>query len=386
MPDRPLRLAIVTSHVIQYQAPLFRALALTGRVEPHVFFLSRQGLDERLDSDLGTAFAWDVDLLGGYASQSVPNLLERRPVGGFASYLNPSLPLRLRRLRPDAVMLFGLRNPSALAAYAYALATRTPVLYRAESSVLEPAGPVARAVSRLLMRGIDAVVPIGTANDAYYESLGFPASRRFLGPYTVDSALFDRLRMERGKARAELGIGSGEFVVMVASKLVDRKDPLTVVRAAARVSGPRPVRLLVVGDGVLRPRIEATARELGLVVDIRGFLNQTQLGVAYSAADVFVLASLREPWGLVVNEAMHFSLPVLVSSQVGSGLDLVVDGANGSIFPAGADRQLAAHLQELAGSPELAERRGAHSREIIERWNVAATVDGIVRATEAACG
>jgi glycosyltransferase involved in cell wall biosynthesis len=384
MADQAPLLAIITSHPIQYQAPLFRGLAADGRIVPHVLFLSQHGLRSRLDADLGIKFAWDVDLLSGYRSEYVPNLLEHRPVGRLSSYLNPSLIGRLRRLRPAAIMFFGLRNPSSLAGYAMAQLMRTPCLYRAESNVLEPASAVSDAVSRLLLRGVAAVVPIGTANDQYYDKLGYPSERRFLGPYAVDSSLFDDLRVDRRDARRTLGIAVDEFVVLMVNKLVPRKDPLTVVDACAQVRTRRPLRLLVVGDGVLRDRLREAGRAHKVNVDLRGFLNQTELGVAYSAADLLVLPSLSEPWGLVVNEAMHFGLPVIVSSKVGSGLDLVREGENGSVFPAGSASGLAARLQELAESDDLAARRGVASRRIVERWNIAATVDGMVRATYAA--
>lgn len=380
-PERPPRLAIVTSHVIQYQAPLFRALAQDSRLVPYVFFLSLHGLQTRLDTDLGTEFAWDVDLLSGYSSEYVPNVLEKRQVGQFASYLNPALIPQLRRLHPEAVMFFGLRNASSLSAYLYARIAGLPCLYRAESSVFEPSSPISDCVSKYLIAGLTAVVPIGTANDRYFDNLGYPEPKRFLAPYTVDSALFRRLKIDRADARRKLGIQDTEFVALTVGKLVDRKDPLTVVHACASVRSHRPVRMLVVGDGELRARISEVGRQRGVNVDIRGFFNQTELGIAYSAADVFVLPSLVEPWGLVVNEAMYFELPIIVSSQVGSRLDLVRDGENGAVFPAGSSNDLAAVLQDFADSPQLVARCGAESLRIIERWDVSATVEGVVRAT-----
>ncbi|MCH9014179.1 MAG: glycosyltransferase family 4 protein [Gemmatimonadetes bacterium] len=101
-----------------------------------------------------------------------------------------------------------------------------------------------------------------------------------------------------------------------------------------------------------------------------GFRNRLELPKFYAASDIFVLPSLRETWGMVVNEALCFGLPVIVSDQVGSAEDLVRHGYNGLIFPNGNVEALASSIKSLM---ELSEEdkilMGRRSKELIKGWS-----------------
>jgi glycosyltransferase involved in cell wall biosynthesis len=155
-----------------------------------------------------------------------------------------------------------------------------------------------------------------------------------------------------------------------------------LVEAFARVRAETPCWLLVAGDGPLRPDVEALVARLGVPdVLMPGFLNQGELPEAYAAADLFVLPSkLHETWGLVVNEAMNFGLPVIVSDKVGCGEDLVSRRRNGFVVPHGSSAALAGAIATLVRDPSLRERFGAESRRIIDRYSIRAAADGIVEA------
>jgi glycosyltransferase involved in cell wall biosynthesis len=140
----------------------------------------------------------------------------------------------------------------------------------------------------------------------------------------------------------------------------------------------------MVGDGELRPKLEARVRELGWSsVRLPGFKNQTELPRYYDLCDVFVLPSEREPWGLVINEVMNAGKPVIVSDRVGAGPDLVRDGQNGFVVPVGDIDALADRLDVLTRSPETALKMGAKSRERIASWDFEADLRGLLAALEA---
>jgi glycosyltransferase involved in cell wall biosynthesis len=374
------RLAILASHPIQYQAPLFRRLAADGRIDLHVVFLSRHGTTSRADPGFGVNFSWDVDLLAGYASSFVRNLRERARPGGALSYVNPEVVGALRRLAPDAVLFQGVRNPTSLAALAWARAASVARLYRAESSVLHARPARSRAAAGALLRSMSAVLPIGTANDLYYAQLGVPERARELAPYSVDNAFFAARRMARDDARAQLELAGDEVVLLFSGKLQPRKALDTLIEACAGLPGQ--VRIVVAGDGPERGRLEALARTRGVRLTVLGFLNQTQLPAAYSAADLLVLPSLDEPWGLVVNEGMCFGLPAVVSSQVGCRLDLVVPGVTGDVFRAGDPADLRRALAPLIADPALRAACGAQAAQRIARWDVPDTAEGVIRAVQ----
>jgi glycosyltransferase involved in cell wall biosynthesis len=117
-----------------------------------------------------------------------------------------------------------------------------------------------------------------------------------------------------------------------------------------------------------------------------GFLDQSQLPRAYVASDIFVLPSLRETWGIVVNEAMNFSLPIVVTDKVGSALDLVVNGNNGFVVPHQDHSALERALERLIASAELRLHMGERSLRRISEWHFGTTAEGVVQAALVATG
>jgi len=138
-----------------------------------------------------------------------------------------------------------------------------------------------------------------------------------------------------------------------------------------------------VGDGYLRKQLEAYVEERKLKnVFFGGLKNQTELPYYYAIADIFVLPSgLGETWGLVVNEAMNFELPVIVSDLVGCWQDLVKNGRNGFVFETGDIAQLAGFLEMLIESPETRKALGRESLKIIESYSYEKTIGGILEGS-----
>jgi glycosyltransferase involved in cell wall biosynthesis len=114
-----------------------------------------------------------------------------------------------------------------------------------------------------------------------------------------------------------------------------------------------------------------------------GFVNQSQLGSYFAAADVFVLPSEFETWGLVVNEAMYFGLPVIVSDRVGCRHDLVIPGKTGEVFHHGDVKSLSLLLDYFLGDSSERIMAGLKAREHIKKFSVQAAADGIAKAVGA---
>jgi glycosyltransferase involved in cell wall biosynthesis len=122
-------------------------------------------------------------------------------------------------------------------------------------------------------------------------------------------------------------------------------------------------------------------------VVVTGFMNQSEVVRAYACADVFTLFSRRdETWGLVVNEAMNFALPIVVSDKVGCAADLVTHGGNGFIVDHRDPVGLATRLRQLVESPTLRKRMGRKSADAVLQWNYDRALGGLVEATRAAVG
>ncbi len=391
MIDNPAqhRLAVLTSHPIQYQAPLFRRLASHPRVDLTVYFCSDQGVAATRDREFGVTFRWDRPLLEGYRHRFLANVSPFRASSGFWRALNPGIAWRLWRGGYDAVLVHGYAPATNWVAFAAARLGRTPILLHGET--LErgrPASPGQRAkrlVLGALFRRVAAFLPIGSKSAAFYESFGVPPDRMFLTPYSVDNDFFmaeaHRYQGQKSRLKAEEGIPEHLPVVLYASKLIPRKRPMDCLQAFEPLQ--REAALVFVGDGEERPQLEAYARERGFRnVHFAGFRNQTELPRFYAMADLFLLPSSYETWGLVVNEAMCFGLPLVVADGVACADDLVRDGENGFVTPAGDVAALTQRLASLVRDGPLRRRMGDRSAEIIATWSHRECVDGVVAALD----
>lgn len=383
------RIAYLVSHPIQYQAPFLRRLAAVPGVELTVYFLSDRGAVEYTDPEFGVRFKWDVPLLQGYGHVFVRRSGD--PPGSHR-WLNLEVAATLRRGRHDALIVHGYDHLAYWVAFAQATLAGIPLVLRGTSTLLDPPPASRRWLKGILLRAllsrISAALYIGRRNREFYEHYGVNGERLFRAPYCVDNAFFskraDELRDARPAVRKQFGILDDRPVVLFCGKLIPKKRPLDLLAAFARVRRQNPCHLLFAGEGALRAEIERSARS-GRVPDVHvsGFLNQSEVACAYSAADLMVLPSAsRETWGVVVNEAMNFGLPVIVSDRVGCAPDLVREGVNGHVVPASDVDRLSEVLRGLVLDRDRRVRFGEASRRMIPGWSVDAHVEGILRAVE----
>lgn len=393
---RPFRLGYLVSHPIQYQVPLLRRIAAHPDVDLKVFFLSDFSVHGYRDEGFGVTVRWDVPLLAGYPYTVLPALGARDRVSFWRPFVY-ALSQQLREGHFDALWLHGYLHQASLRALAIAKRSRTKVLLRTESHLLSHQRSqmkltVMRAMLPHLFRAIDGFLAIGTLNKEYYLAYGAAAESIFMMPYAVDNDYFrqaaESARPQRSTLKAELGLRSDRPVILYASKLQARKRPGDLLDAYMKLSPngadePQPY-LVFVGDGEERDRLEARVRSLGWSsVRFLGFRNQTEMPRFYDLCDVFVLPSSHEPWGLVVNEVMNASKPVIVSDRVGATPDLVRSGVNGFVFPAGDTSALASHLRELTSNPARAVHMGAESLRRISTWSFDADIEGLLGALRA---
>lgn len=374
------RLAIVASHVIQYQDPFFRLLAKEPDIDLTVIYCSPAGAETYRDEDMKTSLRWDIDLLKGYRYVTLRNF----GFGdGYTRLINPGVMPAILFGRYDAVILmFGWGSISALLAIAACRVSQTPFFLYGDSSFPPPESSWRAKLRATFIRAVfrlaSGFMTSGVLNAAYYRHYGGDPKTFFLLPWAVDNERFEResrfVPGERDELRARYGIARDRVVFLFSAKLVPRKDPLTLVQAFQRMRHRDRAAVVFMGEGELRPRIEAEARE---GVHLIGFVNQRDLPKHYAMCDVFVLPSLYEPRGAVINEAMACGLPVIVTDRCGSIGDVVLEGENAFIYPAGDVDALAACMDRLAADEALRARMARRSREIIATWDFARGVEGV---------
>lgn len=397
--SRRYRIAYLVTHPIQYQAPLLRRIAAEPDIDLTVFYQSDASLGPYEDAGFGRKVSWDVPLLEGYRHEFLPGLWRHGPVTAQRP-LSWGFRNRLDRSRFDVLWVHGYARLSNWIAIGWARAHGLKVFVRDEATLFSasrspPRRAIKRAFFKVLRAGVDAFLAIGSANRAYFRAQGVAAARIFDMPYCVDNEFFsaraEAAAPSRESLRGDLGLEAGRPLILYAAKFEPRKRPQDLLHAfealGSRFVASRRPYLLYVGDGELRPALEAEAMAKGLV-DVRflGFRNQTELPALYDLCDVFVLPSVQEPWGLVVNEVMAVGRTVVVSDAVGCAKDLVHEDVNGFVYRALDVEALAEVLTKAIEDPQKALQMGTASRSIIADWSFRQDIAGLRAALAATIG
>ncbi len=391
---RKIRLAYLVSHPIQYQAPLLRRISQEPDIELTVFFASNFSVREYVDKGFGVDVKWDVPLLEGYRHEFLPAIWDKRRTGP-TSQLNYGIFSRLRghdgAAGFDAFWVHGYSTLNALQGMLAAKALGIPVLLRAESRLGGKERNIfKRAIKRMffsVLKGlVDGVLPIGTLNSAYWRHYLGEDLPQFLMPYAVDNQYFQSRSQQavagRNELLHELNLDASRPIILFASKLQNRKRCQDLVEAYLNLSSvegvePHPY-LVIVGDGAERAALEARVKQSGSNgVRFCGFRNQSELPRFFDLAAVFVLPSRDEPWGLIVNEVMNSGRAVIVSDDVGCQPDLIVDGVEGCVFPAGDVAALTEALRRALATPETAKVMGQRGFERIRTWSYEEDILGL---------
>jgi glycosyltransferase involved in cell wall biosynthesis len=216
------------------------------------------------------------------------------------------------------------------------------------------------------LRRYDTWHPVGSLALEYLETISDVKKPTFLFPYSVDVEWFvresDKVRRQRSESRQRLGLADTDFVVLGIMKWHEREDPLTLLRAFARLNQRHQnSRLVLVGDGPLNREVNKLASRMSDAVVLPGYQPYSALPRFFALSDVFVHPAPDEPWGVSVQEAMACSVPVVVAEGVGARIELVAEGKTGFVFPNGNDKVLAILLEELLLQPGQIQKMGDQS-------------------------
>jgi 1,2-diacylglycerol 3-alpha-glucosyltransferase len=268
----------------------------------------------------------------------------------------------LNRLNPSVVFVPGYYTLPAFAAAVWGRMKRRRTVLMTESTQHDhPRTAWKEFAKGVAIRALfDYAISGGKAHRRYLRALGFPADRMG-GCYDVVDNAFYATAKESRESRSNCFLFAG--------RLAPEKNVAGLIDAYAayrRKGGGW--RLVLVGGGPEERVLRREAAGCGFGGDIQfaGLKNARELAVCYAQAGCFVLPSTREPWGLVVNEAMAAALPVIVSNRCGCAEDLVIDGGNGFLFDPQRAGELAAKLMDMerAGGERRAEM-GRRSERII---------------------
>jgi glycosyltransferase involved in cell wall biosynthesis len=378
------KLAIITSHPIQYYAPVFKLIHQHKKLEIMVFYtLGEAGL-HAYDPGFGRSISWDVPLLEGYNFQFEKNTAKKPGSHGFWGIKNPDLIKNIKDWQADALLVFGWAYQSHLQVLIY-FKNKIPVFFRGDSTLLGRKNSLKNSIKILLLRWVysrvDHAFYVGTNNKAYFKYYGLQEKQLTFAPHAIDNERFAKGRPAEATAlRKKLDIKPEEILILFAGKLEPKKNPGLLSDAFENLD-QQNAHLLFVGNGPLKKELKAKKEVLKTASRIHflDFQNQLQMPVIYQACDLFCLPSCGpgETWGLAINEAMACGKAVLVSDKVGCAEDLILKGKNGVIFPSEDVAALVWKLRLLTQDKSLLEKYGFTSAEIIQSWNFDITVQAI---------
>jgi glycosyltransferase involved in cell wall biosynthesis len=391
MPKRRFRVLAVATHPVQYQVPLFRRMAARDELDLRVAYCTLRGAEPAHDAGFGATVQWDVPLLDGYSWVEVPN--RGSGTDAFLGLCNPGLWKLICEGRFDAVLCYvGYVRATFWIAYFAAKSSGTAFLFGTDATTLTSVDrrmwkrSVKRVVWPMVFRLADHVSVPSTGGRELMRLLGLPDERVTLTPYVVDNDwwLAQAARVDRAAVRASWGAAADDAVILFCAKLQAWKRPLDLLQAFAKANIGKTL-LVFAGEGPLRGQLESEAAALGVAGRVRflGFVNQTQLPKVYTAADLMVLPSAYEPFGVVVNEAMLCGCPVIVSERVGAARDLVAEGRTGFVYPCADVAALVPLLERLLADRDKLRALGEAARKRMETWgpreNIDATLETISR-------
>jgi glycosyltransferase involved in cell wall biosynthesis len=345
------KLAIVTTHPIQYNAPFFASLGEAGICQLKVFYTWGQSETEQVfDPGFGSSFKWDLPLLEGYDYEFLENNAQNPGSSHFNGIINPHILSVLQNWNPDAILIYGWCFHSHLKVMRY-FSGKIPIWFRGDSTLLDESNgfSVKKIIRRLFLRWVyshvDLCFYVGKENRRYFEAHGLKPKQLIFAPHAIDNERFQTISADETKSVSEwkinLGIDSNDLVFLFCGKLEPKKMPDLLVKSFIKMHNKKR-HLIIVGDGLMKDELKQLAKQNSNVHFI-GFQNQTLMPLIYRLCDVFVLPSKGpgETWGLAINEAMACGKPVISSTSCGATSDLIDQGINGwSIEPCNEDGML----------------------------------------------
>jgi len=376
------RLAIVTTHPVQYHVPWLIRLAEKG-IQLKVFYTWEQARNGIVyDPGFGRNIKWDIPLQEGYDLQFIKNSSPWSGTGHFWGIVNPGLNKEIESWRPDCLLVFGWNFYSHLQCIRH-FHNKIPILFRGDSILLYEGKGIRRWARRLFLtwvyRHVDYALYVGTHNKSYYLKYGLDPSQLVYTPHAIDVDRFS----EPGKAsihdsvawKKELGIPADHLTVLYAGKMTRLKNPSFIIDLAHACKG-LPLSFILVGNGRLKAALQERCKNNRKIIFL-DFQNQTMMPLVYRLGDILIMPSIKETWGLAISEAMACGRPVMASDKVGCAVDLVQEYKTGITFNIHDIDACTRFLKYLCEDRSRLAAMGVNAANLIRRFTFTHIVDSI---------
>jgi glycosyltransferase involved in cell wall biosynthesis len=373
-----LKIAIIDTHPIQYNSPLYKLLAKEDGFKVKVFYTWEQDA-QKFDIDFGKEIEWDINLTEGFDFTFVSNdgIKER----SFFKVKNPNLEKEILLWGATHVIINGWSYWSHLRSM-FSLKGKVKIIFKGDSHLLNEKFGIKRLIRRIFLtviyKFVDCCLFMGENNRNYFLTHGINMSQLFFSPHAIDNDRFRSAIGNRDLLRDHLKIGPYDRLICYTGKFISRKNLLSLVKAFNAINGER-LHLLFVGDGNLEVEIKSEANS-NKKIHFLPFQNQSEIPLIYKASDLFILPSTIETWGLSVNEAMACGLPILVSENCGCEKDLLKDGENGFLIKDSNIYDCLLKVSKL--SDRELKNMGERSKAIVANYSYMNAIQGIKAAVK----
>ncbi len=347
----------LNSHPIQYFVPLYQQIHAGTGIDLTVLYCSDESVTGKLDKGFGKEVKWDIPLLDGYKWQLIKNRSWKPSIHkGFWGLFNPGIISFLYKQPRSILIVHGWAYSTNLMAlifgrmFGHTVCLRTETPYNQELQKNRFITFFKHIYLRFLFLFVKKFLYIGNQNKLFYKALGIGENRMLFTPYAVDNRRFREIlnSVTIENARRSIGLPVDKKIILFSGKYIQKKRPLDLLMAFNELGDKSDLLLVMLGEGECRHEMEIYIQKNDLTdkVVLTGFINQTRIPIYYRSADIFVMCSgLGETWGLSVNEAMNFGLPVIVSDTCGCAYDLVEESVTGAVFETGNIMQITGLLQ-----------------------------------------
>ena len=379
------KLAIITSHPIQYQIPLFKNLR-KHKIKPIVFFASKHGFKkEKIDSEFLQKIKWDntKNLLSGYKSYFPKK--QKYSIDQFRlSFSNLEKHLKFENI--NNILILGWNNLYYLKAFYIAFKNKYKIIIRTETNLYSKSNILKRFFKKIFLKfffkKISNFLYIGKLNKEFYLNLKVPQKKLFPGFYFVDNNFF-KMRCSKKKMRKKLRIKEKKIILFV-GKFIERKNPFEFLYLAKLFKYKKNVQFLMIGDGILKADCQRFIIKNNLKnVLIKGFLNQKKLREYYWASDLLIVPSSYETWGLNINEAFASSIPVISTKNCGASSDLIVNGLTGYQYELGDLKNLSDKVNFILNNSHIQKKLIKNIKSKIKIYNMDVTINSLKKIINA---
>ena len=374
----------IYGYPVHYTVPMFKQMSKDSEINLNVVYCKKSEYDKPNYDDTGNMVIGNIKVLEGYKYHFLNELFHTRTPDP-KKLINPDIRSYIKQQKPD-VIIVGISYWSLTTWFAIKEAKKRgiPLITRATVEKGRKRNVVLRIVKKIIVGRYCHMMSSGLYESEdqrnYLIEYGMHSESLFLCPCAVDNEYFQRLaeRYNRNKIRESLKLTRDDTVVIAfVGALSERKRPMDLIRAVEKLQNQgMDIVTLLIGKGEKKNEIDEYVKSHHINgVQICGFVNQEKLGEYLVGADLYVLPSLNDASPKALNEAMNFSLPIVISDGIETANEMLRQGENGCLFRAGDVDDLANKIAEVVKSKRLKEM-GQKSREIVEKSGYTEMIEG----------